>query len=143
MQDKELEKRVYVTEQDMARLELIVDSAPQKSDHEKENVRRLSEDLNRASIIDTENVPRDVVTMNSKVCVMDVDSGEEMTFILVFPEAADFSRGKVSVLAPVGSAVLGYRAGDVVEWKVPSGKRRLRIKEVLYQPESARNKESS
>ena len=143
MQAEKLEKRVYVTEQDMARLELIVDSAPQKSDHEKENVRRLSEDLNRASIIDAENVPRDVVTMNSKVCVMDVDSGEEMTFILVFPEAADLSQGKVSVLAPVGSAVLGYRTGDVVEWKVPSGKRRLRIKEVLYQPEAARNMESS
>ena len=143
MQDRNLEKRVYVTERDMARLELIVDSAPQKNDHEKENVKRLSEDLDRASIINAKNVPHDVVTMNSKVCVMDVDSGEEMTFTLVFPEAADLSKGKVSVLAPVGSAVLGYRTGDMVEWKIPSGKRRLSIKRVLYQSASARNEESS
>ena len=116
---------------------------PQKNDHEKENVKRLSEDLDRASIINAKNAPHDVVTMNSKVCVMDVDTGEEMTFTLVFPEAADLSKGKVSVLAPVGSAVLGYRTGDMVEWKVPSGKRRLSIKRVLYQSEAARNEESS
>jgi regulator of nucleoside diphosphate kinase len=131
MQDKTLEKRLYVTEQDMERLEPILASAHQKSGQEKENVRRLSEDLDRASVIGAEEVPRDVVTMNSKVRVMDMDSGEEMTFTLVFPEAADFSQGKISVLAPIGSAVLGYRTGDVVEWKVPAGTRRLKIVRVL------------
>jgi len=132
-----------MTEQDMVRLELILDSALQRNDSQRENVKRLMEDLNRASIIDAENVPHDVVTMNSVVCVADVDSGEEMTFTLVYPEAADLSQEKVSVLAPIGSAVLGYRTGDMVEWKVPSGQRRLKIEKVFHQPEANGHHESS
>ena len=134
---------MYVTEQDMVRLELILDSALQRNDCQRENVKRLMEDLDRASIIDAEDVSHDLVTMNSVVCVVDADSGEKMTFTLVYPEAADLSQGKVSVLAPVGSAVLGYRTGDVVEWKVPSGQRRLKIEKVLHEPEAAGNHELS
>lgn len=136
MQDKAFEKELYVTEQDLVRLEPILASAHQKSGRGKENVQRLSEDLDRASVIDPENVPRDVVIMNSEICVMDMDSGEEMTFTLVFPEAADFSKSKISVLAPIGSAVLGYRTGDVVEWRVPAGWRRLKIVMVLGRPKT-------
>ena len=143
MEGKQLEKTLFVTEQDMVRLELIVDSALQRKDHQRENVKRLMDDLDRASIIDAADVPHDVVTMNSAVCIMDVDSGEEMTLTLVYPEAADLSHGKVSVLAPVGAAVLGYRAGDIVEWKVPSGQRRLKIEKVFHQPEANGHHESS
>jgi regulator of nucleoside diphosphate kinase len=60
-----------------------------------------------------------------------------MVLRLVFPSEADFDRGRVSILAPIGTALIGYRVGDTVEWKVPSGRRRLRIEEVLYQPEAA------
>jgi len=143
MEGKQVEENLYVTEQDMERLELILDSALQRNDSQRENVRRLMEDLDRASIIDAEDVPHDVVTMNSVVCVADVDSGEEMTFTLVYPEGADLSQEKVSVLAPVGSAVLGYRTGDMVEWKVPSGQRRLKIEKVFHQPEANGHHESS
>ncbi|PKN67554.1 MAG: transcription elongation factor GreAB [Deltaproteobacteria bacterium HGW-Deltaproteobacteria-15] len=134
MQDKEYEKGLYVTEQDLERLEPILASAHQKNGHEKENLRRLNEDLERARVVDARHIPADVVAMNSMVHVVDADSGEEMTFTLVFPEAADFSQGRISVLAPIGSAVLGYRTGDVVEWKVPAGTRRLKIVRVLGQP---------
>jgi len=143
MEGKQVERNLYVTEHDMVRLELILDSALQRNDSQRENVKRLMEDLDRASIIDAEDVPHDVVTMNSVVCVADVDSGEEMTFTLVYPEAADLSQEKVSVLAPVGSAVLGYRTGDMVEWKVPSGHRRLKIEKVIHQPEANGHHESS
>jgi regulator of nucleoside diphosphate kinase len=60
-----------------------------------------------------------------------------MVFTLVFPAEADYERGRLSVLAPIGMALLGYRAGETVEWKVPSGVRRLKIEQVLYQPEAA------
>lgn len=142
MEAKQQKETLYVTEQDMMRLELIVDSALQRDDCQRENIKRLMEDLDRARIVDAENVPRDAVTMNSAVNVLDVDTGEEMTLTLVFPEAADLSRGRISVLAPVGSALLGYRAGNIVEWEVPSGKRRLKIKEVLHQPEATGNHKS-
>jgi regulator of nucleoside diphosphate kinase len=59
-----------------------------------------------------------------------------MTYQLTFPTEANFDDGKISVLAPIGTAMIGYRRGDVIEWEVPSGVRRLRVEEVLYQPES-------
>jgi regulator of nucleoside diphosphate kinase len=75
--------------------------------------------------------------MNSQVRVKDMDSKTEMVFTLVFPAEADYEQGRLSVLAPVGTALLGYRAGEIVEWKVPGGVRKLRIEQILYQPEAA------
>ncbi|HOQ29406.1 MAG TPA: GreA/GreB family elongation factor, partial [Armatimonadota bacterium] len=82
--------------------------------------------------------PPDVITMDSQVQLEDLDTGQEMVCTLVFPEDADASQGKISVLAPIGMAMLGYRVGDVFEWQVPSRKRRLLVKAVLYQPEASR-----
>jgi regulator of nucleoside diphosphate kinase len=62
-----------------------------------------------------------------------------MLFTLVFPDHADISAGKISVFAPIGTAMLGYRVGDVIEWAVPEGRRRLKVTEVLYQPEASGN----
>ena len=74
--------------------------------------------------------------MNSQACLIDLDTGEKMTYTLVFPRDADVERGKISVLAPIGTAMLGYRVGDVFEWSVPEGLRRLKVKRILYQPEA-------
>ena len=67
----------------------------------------------------------------------DLVSGDENTYSLVFPTEADFSQGRISVLAPIGMAILGYKPGDTIEWPVPSGMRKLKVEEILYQPESA------
>jgi regulator of nucleoside diphosphate kinase len=64
-------------------------------------------------------------------------SSESNTYSLVFPTEANFVEGKISVLAPIGTAILGYRQGDTIEWRVPSGVRKLKVEEILYQPESA------
>jgi len=71
------------------------------------------------------------------VRVRDMKSGAEMDISVVFPSEADSEQGKISVLAPIGTALLGYRVGDVVEWKVPGGLRRLKVERILYQPEAA------
>ena len=76
--------------------------------------------------------------MNSTVRLRDLETGEEETYTLVYPDEADIGENKLSVLAPVGTALLGYRAGDVVEWPVPAGVRRFRIEEVVSQPRGAR-----
>jgi regulator of nucleoside diphosphate kinase len=68
---------------------------------------------------------------------VDLDSSKEYEYTLVFPENADSTTGKISILAPVGTAMLGYRVGDVIEWVVPAGKRRLKVEKVLYQPEAS------
>ena len=75
--------------------------------------------------------------MHSRLRLRDLDSGKDMVFTLVFPSDADADQGKISVLAPLGTAVLGFRRGDTFEWHVPGRVRRLQVAEVLYQPEAA------
>lgn len=75
--------------------------------------------------------------MNSKIALRDMDSGEEKTYTLVYPENANMAEDKVSILAPIGTTMFGYRIDDVFEWEVPAGKRRLKVESILYQPEAA------
>lgn len=75
--------------------------------------------------------------MNSMVRLKDLDSGEEMTYTLVFPDMADISSKKISILAPIGTALIGYKVGDSIEWEVPAGIRKLKVEEIVYQPEAA------
>jgi regulator of nucleoside diphosphate kinase len=117
---------------------LILDA--QATEYRKsEYLDKLKLELERAKIVEPQEVPPTVVTMNSTVSLVDVETGEEETYTLVFPEDADISQGKISVLAPIGTAMLGYEIGDVFEWEVPAGKRRLRIEKILYQPEASGN----
>jgi regulator of nucleoside diphosphate kinase len=97
----------------------------------------LEKELYRATLVEPQNIPRDVITMNSKVSVTDIESGEKTTYTLVFPSAANISENKLSILAPLGMALLGYRTDDIVEWRMPSGVRKLRVDGILYQPEAA------
>jgi regulator of nucleoside diphosphate kinase len=71
------------------------------------------------------------------VRLIDLDTQEEMVYTLVFPPKADIAHNKISVLAPIGTAMLGYRVGDTFNWPVPDGVRRLQVAQVLYQPEAA------
>jgi regulator of nucleoside diphosphate kinase len=132
-----MERKIYITEFDKIRLEALIDEAEEFGGHGRKDLEALTEELAHAEIVSSEDIPPDVVTMNSKVVLRDVDTSEEMTFTLVFPEDADVDTGSISILAPVGTAILGYRKGDVIEWPVPSGMRRITIEEILYQPEAA------
>ena len=97
----------------------------------------LEAELDRADVVLPVDVPFDVVTMNSEVAVRDMDSNEEMTFAVVFPSDADVNRQRISILAPIGTAVLGSRVGDMIDWRAPGRTRRLKIERVLFQPEAA------
>lgn len=128
---------IFITEPDMERLRLLLDSIQTRMSKNREHLTTLEDEVDRAQIVSASEVPEDVITMNSKVRMTDLDAGKELTYTLVFPRDADFAQGKISVLAPIGTAILGFRAGDVIEWKVPGGERRLRVEEVLHQPEAA------
>ena len=128
---------IYVTELDYNRLSGLIDRARERNGVDREYLNKLEAELDRAEIVDPKEISADVVTMRSKVRLTDLVSGESNTYSLVFPTEADFAQGKISVLAPIGTAILGYRRGDTIEWPVPSGVRKLKIDEVLYQPESA------
>lgn len=130
-------RKIFITSFDKERLEELVAVAGAFSEHGRTDLEDLANELARANAVDAKKVPPDVVTMNSKVLLRDANSGQEMTYTLVFPKEADISNGSISVLAPIGTAILGYREGDVVEWSVPSGQRKIQIEKILYQPEAA------
>lgn len=101
-------------------------------------VQQLDEELARAHIVPSELVPADVVTMNSRVRFEDLTAGTTREITLVFPEDASTPEGRVSVLSPLGSALLGLRVGESIAWPWPSGRlRRYRVVEITYQPEAA------
>ena len=133
------ERIIQITELDRDRLiDLIMDA--QSGEYRKSvYLEKLRGELERAEVVRSQDIPGDVITMNSTVTLTDLDTNEEETYTLVYPEHADMAQGKVSILAPIGTAMLGYRVGDVFEWDVPEGKRRLRVTKIHYQPEASGN----
>jgi regulator of nucleoside diphosphate kinase len=124
-----MERTIYISESDLERLERLVlgPRGWRRGGRDGEYRQALEGELDRARVMAAEDIPPDVVTMHVPVHVTDLDDGEQRTLTLVFPGEADSAQGKISVLAPIGTALLGYRAGDTVEWRVPGGLRRFRI----------------
>ena len=112
-------------------------SAHQTTVLHREDLEDLAREIERGIEAVPEQMPPDVVTMNSTVRVTELKSGTSHVYTIVYPADADYERGRISILAPLGTALLGYRVGDVVDWHMPGGLRKLRIDEMIYQPESA------
>jgi regulator of nucleoside diphosphate kinase len=128
---------IYITKLDHERLTKLIGIAREREgDASRKYLDSLEQELERAEVVQQKDIPADVITMRSTVRLKDLDTSEEMTYQLTFPTEANFDEGKISVLAPIGTAMIGYRHGNVIKWEVPSGVRRLRVEEVLYQPES-------
>ena len=130
-------KNIVITEADYVRLQGLVESSRVFRQRDAKHLDDLEQELERAAIMKAGEVPSNVVTMNSRVKVKDLNSGRITTYQIVFPREADIARNRISVLAPIGTGLLGYSAGTTIEWQVPSGVRRFRILEVEYQPETA------
>jgi regulator of nucleoside diphosphate kinase len=130
-------RQIYITEYDLRRLQEFIMEAKRLNPRGNQYLESLEAELARGRRVEPRDIPADVVTMNSRVRLTDVDTGEETVYTLVFPKDADIAASKISVLAPIGTAMLGYRVGDVFVWKVPDGSRSMRVEEILYQPEAA------
>jgi regulator of nucleoside diphosphate kinase len=130
-----MENPIYLTELDYKRLIDLI-QVQRQSAGTAINIGKLGEELKRARIVASEEIPADVITMNSRVQLKDLDSGKEMEITLVYPKDADINARKISILAPVGTAIIGCREGDTIEWPVPSGTIHYKIEKVLYQPEA-------
>ena len=128
---------IYITKFDLARLRELLKVGISFKERDREYLESLRNELDRARIVEPTALPDDVVTMNSRVRLKDMETGEEKNYSLVFPSEADMTQNKISILAPIGTAILGYRACDTVDWQVPTGRRTVRIQEILYQPEAA------
>lgn len=103
----------------------------------------LAEELDRAIVIPSDRIPDNIVTMNSRLIYLDESTGTSREVELVYPGEADPVAGRVSVLAPVGCALLGLRAGQSIDWSLPGGKvHRLRVERILSQPENLEGSQS-
>jgi len=129
------DRNIYVTSDDRKRLQALLSRPTDAMD--RDDVADLVAEVQRAVVVPASEIPPDVITMNSRARLLDLDQRTTLELTVVYPEDADFAAGRISVVAPIGAAMLGYRVGDEIEWVVPSGPRRLRVEAILYQPEAA------
>lgn len=128
---------LLMTSADHVRLSRLIEARQStRNGPDDQSFRQLGEELARANLVESSEIARDVVTMNSRVQVRDLDTNEVQVITLSWPPEADAGTGRINVLAPLGMALLGCRVGQSVEWPVPGGRRRLQIEDMLFQPES-------
>ena len=129
---------IYITETDRERLGNLIQLVRNENGWANSGyVKTLEEELEFAEFVEPREIPPNVVTMRSKVKLKDLDSDEESVYSIVFPTEANTDEGKISILAPLATALLGHRCGETIEFLAPSRLRKLKIEEILYQPESA------
>jgi regulator of nucleoside diphosphate kinase len=119
---------------DHQKLRLLVETAMRGNPRERTQWEPLQHELARAQVLPAAELPGDVVTMGSTVEIEDSATGERDTYTLVFPEHADGLAGRLSILAPIGMAIIGFAQGDTFTWKTPGGPRRLRLRRVTPPP---------
>jgi regulator of nucleoside diphosphate kinase len=128
--------QIYLTKDDLDRLFDLLEAYSAGSGGRR--FEELERELVRAVVVPRDQIPKDVVTMNSRVVFENETTGERREITLVYPGSADIDAGKISILVPVGTALLGLRVGQSIDWELPSGeKNRYRVVAVPYQPESA------
>jgi len=128
---------IFVAEGDARRLAFLLSGGRDSGSHDLAHLRELRAELERAIIVAPRDIPPGVITMYSLVTVHDLTGGSRREITLVYPHEAAPVAGRISVLAPLGTALLGYRLGDEVEWLMPGGIRRLRIESVRSPDETA------
>jgi len=133
------QRNLYITQHDFKRLQELLEGGGAVHDRDRKDLTALTEELKRATIVAADQIPDKVVTMNTRLRLLDLDTQKPFEMTVVFPQDAHVDSGKVSVISPVGTAVLGYAEGDTIEWTVPAGTRRLLIEKILYQPEASGN----
>jgi regulator of nucleoside diphosphate kinase len=128
---------LYLTEYDYERLDLLLDYMNRTPQNWCDDLTRLMDDLATCQIVAPEAMPSNIVTLHSTVRYLDLGSNNEHMVTLVFPSNADLSAGRISIAAPLGTAILGHAKGDLVSWETFDGTKTIYIKEVLYHPEAA------
>jgi regulator of nucleoside diphosphate kinase len=127
---------IYLTQDDIDRLTDLLEAYAAGASGRR--FEQLENELARAKVVSRDRIPKDVVTMNSRVRFADEATGEQREVTLVYPRDADIDAGRISILVPVGTALLGLRIGQSIDWVLPSGqKHRYRVVAVPYQPEAA------
>ncbi len=130
-------KKIILNRLDYVRIKKRIEEARQLKSVTANEAERLAAELESATIVDPDTVPGDVVTMNSVVRLTFLNNNKELQVCIVYPDQADLKANKISIFSPIATALIGYRTGDEIEWLVPGGMTKIRINEIIYQPEAA------
>lgn len=128
--DINTENQVILLKNDYELLNEYVKNLHGMQVNEKENFRKLSLELAKAKKVKVENFPKEVVRIDSTVVIKDLETKRDMTITIVMPQDSDIKQRKVSVLAPIGTALIGFKKGQTVSWEVPAGRKNFMIMEV-------------
>lgn len=131
-----MESSITITQHDYKKLLNCLQDARYSANVPTAAIAKLGDELKRAVKVDPEKIDVNVVTMNSRVSIEDIATRREFELTVVYPKNANINEKRVSVLAPIGTALLGYREGSIIEWEMPNGVKKLRVKKILYQPEA-------
>lgn len=130
-------KKVTLTKNDYTRIyKAITDAKNSKTINSNEAEKLLSE-LSKAEIVPSEKIDKDVVTMNSEVKLFFENTQKEQSFKIVYPQDANLKENKISIFSPIATALIGYKIGDEIEWIVPGGMTKIKIVDLIYQPEAS------
>lgn len=130
-------KNIIVNRLDYTRIKKVINDAKQVKSIRPVEVEGLLKELDGAKLVDPQEIPSDVVTMNSIVKLSFLDSKKQIQFQIVYPDQANLKEKKISILSPIATALIGYKIADEIEWLVPAGLTKIRIDEIVYQPEAA------
>jgi regulator of nucleoside diphosphate kinase len=131
-----MESKIQLGKSDARRLRSML-AAQQRTGHDRNGYALLHDEVDRAALVDDDALPASVVAIGSTVVVFDLRSGSVERYTVVLPDQADIAQRRISVLAPLGTALLGARVGDIVEWDMPGGPRRLSIEAVQRSEDSS------
>jgi len=129
--------KIILSKLDYTRIHKCIHDAKLMNTIGANEAERLLNELSSASIVEPEEIPHDVVTMNSIVRISFLNVKKTLQFQIVYPDKANMKENKISIFSPVATALIGYKKSDEIEWVVPSGLTKLRIDEIIYQPEAA------
>jgi regulator of nucleoside diphosphate kinase len=129
--------KIIVNKLDYLRILKHIREAREKKTIEVSEAEKLQNELMSAMVLEPQEIPNDVVTMNSVVKISFAEKGKQAEFKIVYPDEANFRERKVSIFSPIATALIGFRIGDLVEWALPGGLTKIRIDEITYQPEAA------
>lgn len=135
MMNENMEKTMLITVNDYQRITGLIEFSALKN-KSPEIAGRLLQELKSAKTVPQDRISRNIVTMNSRALLREITSGREVEITITYPQDADSKEQKVSVLSPIGVALLGCREGDITSWRVPGGIGRFKVEKILYQPEA-------
>ena len=123
-------KPIYISSEDHRRLKKIVNDLVTSGGKVPASIKKLGEELERAIVLNVLAIPPEVVTLHSHVKIRDLKTNEVEEWTLTMPEHGDPEKQQLSVLAPIGTAILGFSEGDEIEWETPGGVRTMKLESV-------------